>query len=127
MPSTGVKALNPHIEEEVVLEIEGVTFTGFAFVCPYIIEVGKTYPVLLSFTVLDELIINEVEKNIEELERVDTSYQYYIRGTIQGNVINAGLMFTDDEDYFYEYAHLQGKTVEIKADRISVEFLHDLI
>lgn len=36
-----VKKLDPHIEEEVILEIEGVEFTGFSSVCPYEIEVGK--------------------------------------------------------------------------------------
>lgn len=36
-----VKGLDPHIEEEVILEIEGIEFTGFSSVCPYEIEVGK--------------------------------------------------------------------------------------
>ena len=36
-----VKNLNPHIEEEVTVEIEGIEFTGFAFICPYKIELGK--------------------------------------------------------------------------------------
>ncbi|MCY8545603.1 hypothetical protein [Bacillus vallismortis] len=40
-----VKKLDPHIEEEVILEIEGVEFTGFSSVCPYEIETGKHYPV----------------------------------------------------------------------------------
>jgi hypothetical protein len=36
-----VKRLDPQIEEEVTIEIEGIQFTGFAFICPYKIEVGK--------------------------------------------------------------------------------------
>ncbi|MCG8399404.1 hypothetical protein LWS67_23235, partial [Bacillus atrophaeus] len=54
-----VKGIDPHIEEEVILEIEGVEFTGFSSVYPYEIEVGKKYPVLVGFTILDELVIRE--------------------------------------------------------------------
>ncbi len=32
-----VKGLDPHIEEEVILEIDGIEFTGFSSVCPNII------------------------------------------------------------------------------------------
>ncbi len=46
-----VKGINPHIEEEVILEIEGVEFTGFSSVYPYEIEVVKKYPVLVGFKI----------------------------------------------------------------------------
>lgn len=57
-----VKGLDPHIEEEVILKIEGIEFTGFSSVCPYEIEVGKKYPVLVGFTILDELVIREIKE-----------------------------------------------------------------
>lgn len=56
-----VKRLDPQIEEEVTLEIEGIEFTGFSFICPYKIEVGKSYSVSLGFTILNELIIHEIQ------------------------------------------------------------------
>lgn len=74
-----VKGLDPHIEEEVILEIEGIEFTGFSSVCPYEIEVGKKYPVLVGFTILDELVIRENKEKTKELDRIGLGYQYYIR------------------------------------------------
>lgn len=43
-----VKRLDSQIEEEVTIEIEDIEFTGFAFICPYKIEVGKSYPVTME-------------------------------------------------------------------------------
>ncbi|CAN2249225.1 hypothetical protein [Bacillus vallismortis] len=121
-----VKGLDPHIEEEVILKIEGIEFKGFSSVCPYEIEVGKKYPVLVGFTILDELVIREKRKT-KELERIDLGYQYYIRGILQENSIDAGIVLTDEDEYFSEYPYLIGEHVEIKVDRISIEFLRDSV
>ncbi|WP_339246445.1 hypothetical protein NYE53_19910 [Bacillus sp. FSL R5-0523] len=122
-----IKGLDPHIEEEVILEIEGVEFTGFSSVCPYEIEVGKKYPVLVGFTILDELVIRESIEKTKELERIGLGYQYYIRGVLQEDSIDAGIVLTDEDEYFSEYPYLIGKNVEMKVDRISVEFLRDSV
>ncbi|UQZ47913.1 hypothetical protein M1D69_01110 [Bacillus sp. PK3-037] len=122
-----VKKLDPHIEEEVILEIEGIEFTGFSSVCPYEIEVGKKYPVLVGFTILDELVIRESIEKTKELERIGLGYQYYIRGVLQEDSIDAGIVLTDEDEYFSEYPYLIGEHVEIKVDRISVEFLRDSV
>ncbi|OIR59210.1 hypothetical protein BLL41_21770, partial [Bacillus sp. FMQ74] len=116
-----VKGLDPHIEEEVTLEIEGIEFTGFSSVCPYEIEEGKKYPVLVGFTILDELVIRENKEKTKELERIGLGYQYYIRGILQEDSIDAGIVLTDEDEYFSEYPYLIGEHVEIKVDRISVE------
>ncbi|AGE65539.1 hypothetical protein [Bacillus subtilis] len=113
-----IKGLDPHIEEEVILEIEGVEFTGFSSVCPYEIEVGKKYPVLVGFTILDELVIRESIEKTKELERIGLGYQYYIRGVLQEDSIDAGIVLTDEDEYFSEYPYLIGKNVEMKVDRI---------
>ncbi len=63
-----VKRLDPQIEEEVIIEIEGIEFTGFAFICPYKIEVGKSYPVSIGFTILNELMIREIQGEKKEIE-----------------------------------------------------------
>jgi len=122
-----VKGLDPHIEEEVTLEIEGIEFTGFSSVCPYEIEEGKKYPVLVGFTILDELVIRENKEKTKELERIGLGYQYYIRGILQEDSIDAGIVLTDEDEYFSEYPYLIGEHVEIKVDRISVEFLRDSV
>lgn len=118
-----VKRLDPQIEEEVTIEIEGIEFTGFAFICPYKIEVGKSYPVSIGFTILNELMIREIQGEKKEIERIGLGYEYYIRGLLHEDKIDAGLVFTDDDEYFSDYPELMDKYTEIKVDRISIEFL----
>jgi hypothetical protein len=118
-----VKDLNPLIEEEVTLEVEGIEFTGFASICPYSIEIGKKYPVLIGFTILDELNIREMKEDKKELERIGLNYNYYIRGSLQEDSIDAGIVLVDEDEYFSEYPELRERNVEIKVDRISIEFL----
>lgn len=120
-----VKRLDPHIEEEVTLEIQGIEFTGFAFICPYEIEVGQSYPVSIGFTILDELIIHEIHDAKKELERIGIGYQYYMRGFLHENSIDAGIVIFDEDEYFVDYPDLIGKFVEMKVDRISIEFLNE--
>lgn len=54
-------------------------------------------------------------------------YQYYISGILQENSIDAGIVLTDEDEYFSEYPYLIGEHVEIKVDRISIEFLRDSV
>ncbi|WP_077310519.1 hypothetical protein [Terribacillus halophilus] len=117
--------LNPHIEEEVTLKINDVEFTAFAFVCPYPIELGRSYPISIGFTILDELNIHELNENRKEIVRLDSSYEYLIRGLLQRNSLDAGIIINDEDEYFSDYPNLIGKQVEIKVDRISVEFLQE--
>ncbi|MGG3889009.1 hypothetical protein [Metabacillus fastidiosus] len=118
-----VKRLDPQIEEEVTIEIEGIEFTGFAFICPYKIELGKSYPVSIGFTILDELMIREIQGEKKEIERIGLGYEYYIRGLLHEDVIDAGIVFTDEDEYFSNYPELVEKNIEIRVDRISIEFL----
>lgn len=118
-----VKNLDPYIEEEVTIEIQGVEFAGFSFICPYKIETGHTYPVSLGFTILDKFEIRENFTKSKQLERVDSGYKYCIRGILHENWIDAGIDIADDDEYFVDYPDLIGKYVEIQVDRISIEFL----
>jgi hypothetical protein len=120
-----VKGLDPHIEEEVTLEIQGKEFTGFAFICPYEIEIGEKYPVSIGFTILDGLEIREICDSKKEFERIGTSFKYYIRGMLNENSIDAGIVISDEDEYFANYPDLIGKAVEIQVDRISIEFLKE--
>ncbi|MGY0691931.1 hypothetical protein ACW2QC_03960 [Virgibacillus sp. FSP13] len=118
-----IKRLDPQIEEEVTIEIEGIEFTGFAFICPYKIEAGKSYPVSIGFTILNELMIREIQGEKKEIERIGLGYDYYIRGLLHEDTIDAGVIFTDEDEYFSDYPELMNKYIEIKVDRISIEFL----
>ena len=118
-----VKRLDPQIEEEVTIEVEGIEFTGFSFICPYKIELGKSYPVSIGFTILNELMIRQIQGEKKEIERIGLGYEYYIRGLLHEDKIDAGLIFTDDDEYFSDYPELIDKFTEIKVDRISIEFL----
>jgi hypothetical protein len=118
-----VKRLDPQIEEEVTVEIEGIEFTGFSFICPYKIELGKSYSVSIGFTILDELMIREIQGEKKEIERIGLGYEYYIRGLLHDDAIDAGIVFTDEDEYFSDYPELVEKHVELRVDRISIEFL----
>lgn len=118
-----VKRLDSQIEEEVTIEIEGIEFTGFSFICPYKIELEKSYPVSIWFTILDELMIREIQEEKKEIERIGLGYEYYIRGLLHEDTIDAGIVFTDEDEYFSDYPELVDKNVEIRVDRISIEFL----
>ena len=117
-----VKRLDQQIEEEVTIEIEGFEFTGFAFICPYKIEVGKSYPVSIGFTILDELMIREIQGEKKEIERIGLGYEYYIRGLLHEDKIDAGIVFTDEDEYFSDYPEFIEKNVEMRVDRISIDF-----
>lgn len=117
-----LEKLNPLIEEEVTIcTTNGITLTGFSSVCPYPIEEGKHYEVELGLTILDEIIIKKSEKPSKELIQIADGFAYLIRGMLTGNKLNAGVSF--EEDFLFEFSHLDGEYVELYIDRISVEFL----
>lgn len=120
-----VTRISPLIEEEVTLVIQGIEFTGFASVCPYEIEVGQVYPVIIGFTILDEIQVHEIQGDKQELEYTGVGYQHYIRGRLYEKAIEAGMVISDEDEYFENYPDLIGKYVEVKVDRISIEFLRE--
>ncbi|MDG5471431.1 hypothetical protein P6709_06705 [Jeotgalibacillus sp. ET6] len=118
-----IKRLDPLIEEEVTIEMNGIEFTGFAFICAYKIEVGECYSVSLGFTILDEFKIRKIQEEKKEIERIGLGYEYYIRGFLNKYTVDAGIVFNDENEYFSEYPELINNQVEIIVDRISIEFL----
>lgn len=118
-----VKKLDPSIEEEVTLEIQGIEFTGFATICPYVIEVGKIYPVTVGFMILDDIIMNEARDPKKGLEYLASGYRYCIRGVLNETSIDAGIIIEDEDEYFEDYQYLVNKFVEFQVDRMTVEFL----
>lgn len=103
--------------------VQGIEVTGFSFICPYKIEIGKSYSVSLGFIILDKFEIREGVNDCKEIERVNETYKYRIRGVLHEKWIDAGINIVDDDEYFVDYPELVGKYVEIIVDRISIEFL----
>lgn len=68
-------------------------------------------------------MIREIQEEKKEIERISLGYEYYIRGLLHEDTIDAGVVFTDEDEYFSDYPELVDKNVEIRVDRISIEFL----
>lgn len=115
--------LDELIEEEVLVEINGLQFVGFASVCPYKLTLNKIYQVNLGLTFLDGpeiIVLDEAQHN---LERIDKTYEYILCGQICGDSIDIGNGIKIQDDIFSENSYLDKQYVKIKADRLSVEFI----
>lgn len=113
------------IEEEVTLEIDGMYFVGFANVCPFEISVGKQYLVDVELTILDEFIIEQLYTEQKEIEQIDDGFAYFIKGIldVDKGTIDVGIIFEVDREFLSDYGYLHNQFVQIKVDRISVEFI----
>jgi len=117
-----VKALNPLIEEEVLVSNGKSDFIVFANICPYKIEVGKKYRVNLNLVFLDDLKFDEIDEPIEKIERIDEGFSYRLAGKLQGeSFCLKDIEFECDDFEGMEY--LNGKWIEVEVDRISAEFV----
>lgn len=115
-----VLGLNPDIEEEVTLEVNGIELTCFAGMCPYELNIGQEYPV--TFEMLDFELTKQESAEETSTTRVDSTYAYKLLGRLNGGTIDAGLKICDD---FLEsdYAYLDGQFICLCVERLDVEFL----
>lgn len=119
-----LKKLSPTIEEEVVVEIEGIEIMGFAFLCPYKISIDSEYPVNVSFMLFDEIDIKKQEYTKKKgIEHVGEAYEYKLQGCLEGDGIDVGIIISDDEGYLEDCGIDIGEFVDLKVGRINVEFL----
>lgn len=110
------------IEEEVQMRINDIELVGFANVVPYQIIVGGEYETIIEITVFDEFNITELQSNTKEFERIGDSFKYLIRGKLlERGVLDAGIIIKDE--LLEEYDYLVGKYIEIRVDRINIEFI----
>ncbi|WDV44818.1 hypothetical protein PV797_15005 [Clostridiaceae bacterium M8S5] len=117
-----LKRASEIIEEEVILQVSDIEFVCFANFIPYEINVGDEYEVSLGITILDDFSISESTSKTKEIERINDGFEYLIRGKLQeGGKIDVGIIL--ENELLVEYKYLLGKYVEMKVDRISVEFL----
>lgn len=83
MYSAYVKGFNSDIEEEVILEVNGVEIIGFMpFGIHFEPKRGIQYPISMSLVVLDDLDIQEVKDFEFGFYRIDESYSYKIKGIL---------------------------------------------
>src|SRR5699024_9700606 len=117
-----VKRIDPLIEEAVTIEIRDTEFTGSASVCPYKIKAGESYPVLIGFTILDDLKICETSED-KKIKRIDSGFEHRITGVLYEDNIDSEKVFTDEYEDYSDDTELIGKNVTMKVDRISIEFI----
>tara|TARA_Y100000588_G_scaffold311505_1_gene337582 strand:+ start:688 stop:1062 length:375 start_codon:yes stop_codon:yes gene_type:complete len=115
-----VLGLNPDIEEEVTLEVNGIELTCFAGMCPYELNIGQEYPV--TFEMLDFELTEQESAEETSTTRVDSTYAYKLLGRLNGGTIDAGLKICD-EFLESDYAYLDGQFICLCVERLDVEFL----
>ena len=117
-----LKSVNLNIEEEVVIVINGIELVGFLSYCPYAIEIGKTYPVSIEITALDEFEMTRADLPVREMQRLNQGFAYIIKGVLKtGGVIDSVIEIKDE--LLVDYAYFYNEFVEFKVDRLSVSFL----
>ncbi|MEC1353448.1 hypothetical protein P9D51_21495 [Bacillus sonorensis] len=125
-----VKGFNGHIEE-VIIEINGIELIVFMpFGISFEPEKSKQYPILISLVVLDDLEVQEEKDGESGFFRIDDSFSYIIKGilNLEKKTINVGfeLSLEDEiEEFIDEMWPYDGKKIQIRVDRINVEFLEE--
>lgn len=119
-----VEQLSEKSDEEIVISIDGNKLRCFVGVLPRGVIAGGVYPARLNLLVLEDYEIREIDDCVESI--VSTSnfgYSYVITGRlVHGRLFAGGFVF-DDDVLKDEYAYLADKCVEVRVDRIDVDFL----
>ena len=116
-----VIAVDPDVEELVVLRVNGVTVKCFANYCPEVIEIGKTYQAEFEMVLPEELGISKIESEEARIEMLGDGFSCEIYGRLNGDTFQSFVDF-QDQDIHFDYPHLNGLYVKISADRIDVTF-----
>lgn len=119
-----VTQLNENVEEEVSLIINGIELTCFAGICPYEIHVGKEYNVLLDLMIFNDYCVNKADFMSKKISRIERGFSYLLTGKLDGSVIDCGIQF-NDEILLSDFGYLDGQFIQLKVDRIDVEFLSE--
>ncbi|WP_036695897.1 hypothetical protein [Paenibacillus taiwanensis] len=120
--------MSPIIEEEVRLEIDGIELVTFANVCPFELIVGDIYRIELDVTILDDFIIKKVDWEEYEIHQEDNSFAYTLQGKLdidEGTLDAGGITFEIDSEFLMDYGYLHEQYVQIRVDRITVDFLNN--
>lgn len=116
-----IKSIDPNIEEEVTVCVNGLELLGFVGYSPFVIEVGETYEVSIEVTILDEFNIREIEQHEKGFQRIGMGFAYLIRGVLlPGGIVDAGIELRDE--LFVDLTYLYNKYVEFRVDRLNLSF-----
>ena len=113
--------IDPMIEEMVLLSINGVTVRCFAGHCPSVIEVGETYSAEFEMVLPDEIDISKCDGSETRVEMLDNGFSCDIYGRLEGDTLKSFVEFAD-QDIHFDFPHLNGQFVKIRAQRIDVSF-----
>jgi hypothetical protein len=118
-----VIGFDEHVEELVLLDIDGRHLTCFASVCPYKIELFGCYEVEFYVNIFDALCFKQVDDSIgESIQNID-GFRYLITGKLrEGAIFSSGLKFKEDSD-FSDIKYLEEQMLSIGVDRLDVHFL----
>lgn len=113
--------INEHIDEEVTLLIDGTKVVCFANVCPYELEVGKTYDAELKLNLSEKYLISKSPHSEKLVERIGDGFAYNLYGELQNDEFHT---FTTlyDEGVHYEHPALNNRFIRLQVDRIDVNF-----
>lgn len=119
-----VLRLNEDVEEEVLLQIGEWKILCFAGLCPYPIHEGMEYVVDLSFVVLDDYEVKELpDTSSPAILNTGKGFVTELVGKLEGSRLRLGELEFEDDILLSDYGYLDGKSVSVRADRISAEFL----
>ncbi|MFH0022793.1 hypothetical protein ACFZAC_14455 [Pseudomonas fluorescens] len=113
--------IDPIIEEMLLLSVNGVTVRCFAGHYPSVIEVGETYSAEFEMVLPDEIDILKCDGSETRVEMLDDDFSCEIHGRLEGNTLKSFVEFAD-QDIHFDFPHLNGQYVKIRAQRIDVSF-----
>lgn len=115
--------IDEDVEEQVLLDVQGHHITCFASICPYPINVGEKYRVGFYLFVVDEFCPSEIHgEHAPSITQIGSGFSYSLVGRLSGDILDCGIQIAD-EVFREQYSYLDGKMIQLKIDRIDVEFL----
>lgn len=118
-----IKQFNDIVEEEILVEIDGIDIFCFSIFHTPEMKIGESYPAEIELTVFDELEMIEIDQPVKELSKIGETFSYTIRGLLKNGILDAGIKFELDSEDLIDYQNLDGKYVEISGiDRINIDF-----
>jgi hypothetical protein len=122
--SAQLQHVSDEVEGEVVLTINGMDLTCFAYASlPYEAKEGSFYQVELIPQVLNDYQISELDEDASpSIVQIGDSFAYVIRGRLSDNCLDAGGIVFEDDALLSGFGYLEGKMIAWKVDRIDAEF-----
>ncbi|WP_282297024.1 hypothetical protein [Stenotrophomonas sp. PS02289] len=122
-----LRSVSDLIEEEVEIQVRGLTLTCFAYYCPGEIHEGAHYAVELGVYVDDGLALRLVSADEpSSAVRVDAGFSYDLTGVVRGANLEVDGVYFDIEELLGGLDGLSaydGSTVCIRVDRIQIAFV----